>query len=120
MNTKIVRKESINTIQTEWGALAWLVSGKEGTSNAMTFGRVTIKPGQANPVHHHPNCEEILYVLEGQIEHSLPEGGEVVLHAGDCIILQEGGKHQARNIGSQEAVVVVAFNSADRQTIGED
>ena len=85
----------------------------------MTFGRVTIKPGKTNPIHSHPNCEEILYVLSGSIEHSLPQGGRATLNPGDCIVLEQGSEHQARNIGTEEAVVLVAFNSANRETIGE-
>ena len=119
MSTVIVRKTDVEVNQTDWGSLQWLVTGQAGTSENMTLGRVTFEPGRANPFHHHPNCDEILFVVQGEIEHTLPEGGTVTLSAGDCIVMPQGGVHQARNIGSDEAVVIVAFNSAWRETVGE-
>jgi quercetin dioxygenase-like cupin family protein len=119
MNKNVIRKDGPEVIETSWGSLQWLVCGKNGTSKNMTLGRVTFKPCQANPPHSHPNCEEILYVVEGKIEHTLPEGGTTILSAGDSIVLPPGSKHFAKNIGNEEAVVIVTFNSADRKTVGE-
>ncbi len=90
-----------------------------GTSDNLTLGRVTFKPGESNPGHHHPNCEEILFVVSGTIEHTLPEGGTTLLEPGDCVVLPTGNKHFAKNVGDDEAVVIVAFSAGDRQTIGE-
>ena len=119
MKTPVIRKTEI-PVQTEnWGTLQWLVSATGGTSDSMTLGRVTIKPGCKNPAHRHPNCEEILFVVQGTIEHTLPEGGSVHLEAGDCIVLPREGGHQATNTGSEEAVVIVAYNAGERKTIGE-
>ena len=42
----------------------------------MTFGVVYINAGEGNPVHYHPNCEELIYVLSGECDHSL--GDEVI------------------------------------------
>jgi quercetin dioxygenase-like cupin family protein len=117
--TFVVRGKDIKSVKTSWGSLQWLVSGLTGSSLSMTFGRVIIYPRSANPYHFHPNCEEILYVISGEIEHSLPEGGVTRLVPGDCIVMQKGMKHKARNVGDDDAVVVVAFNSAFRKTIGE-
>lgn len=118
-NSSVIRNEKVDVINTDWGSLQWLVSGKDGASENMTLGRVTFKPGCANPPHYHPNCEEILYVVSGEIEHSLPGGGTAILKPGDCIVLPKGVKHNAKNIGSKEAVVIVVFDSAFRETIGE-
>ena len=112
----VIRNADIPVQQTPWGSLQWLVNGKTAPGTAMTVGRVTFKPGQSNPPHGHPNCEEILFVVEGVIEHSLPQGGNVRLEAGDCIVLPQGQVHVARNIGDTDAVVIVAFNAPDRKT----
>lgn len=115
----VVRGRDVAVTGTSWGTLQWLVSGSGRASREMTLGRVTFKPGQANPSHFHPNCEEILFVVSGQIEHTLPGGGTTVLKPGDCIVLERGVKHHARNVGTEEAVVIVAFDSAYRKTVGE-
>lgn len=115
----VVRNHDCTVEETNWGTLQWLTGSRNGASEHMTLGLVTFKPGQSNPRHHHPNCEEILLVISGKIEHSLPEGGSVTLHKGDCIVLPAGKLHHATNVGEKEAVVVVVFNSATRETAGE-
>ena len=115
----VAHADEIPVIEETWGTLQWLVSGRNGTSTTMTVGRVTIRPGMANPEHYHPNCEEVLFVQQGKIDHSLPSGGVVRLGAGDAIVIPQGIMHQARNAGTEEAVVIVAFNNAWRETVGE-
>ncbi len=119
MESHIIKRTDIPVQNEVWGTLQWLVSAAGGTSDSMTLGRVTINPGCKNTAHRHPNCEEILFVVQGTIEHTLPEGGSVKLEAGDSIVLPRSGGHQATNAGTREAVLIVAYNSAERQTIGE-
>jgi len=113
----VQRAADVPVNQADWGSLQWLVGGHNGASKNMTIGRVTFKPGMGNPTHLHPNCEEVLYVITGTVEHTLPGGGTTRLTAGDCIVLQAGVWHRAVNIGAETAVVLVAFNSAQRQTV---
>ena len=114
-----IPNQKVEKIETAWGSLQWLVKGADGVSEAMTLGRVTIRPGSSNPHHQHPNCEEVLYVESGEIEHTLPDGESVRMRHGDSIVIPQGIWHHARNIGDGDAVVIVAFNSAWRETIGE-
>ena len=118
-NASVVRGAEVEVIQAPWGTLQWLISARNGSSDAMTVGRVTFKPGQANPRHHHPNCEETLVVVTGQIDHLLPDGASVLLGPGDCVVIPRNGVHRARNTSDIEAVVIVAFDSANRETINE-
>lgn len=102
----------------DWGHINWTVSRNIGNSTEMTFGIVAIKAGHANPRHRHPNCDEILHVLSGQIEHSL--GDELfVMNAGDTISIPTGIFHNARTVSAEDAVMVICFSSADRETEGE-
>ncbi len=116
MRSKVIRKEEAELTKTEWGSLQWM-AGSHTPAYGMTLGRVTFKPGMGNPTHQHPECEEILYVIEGEIEHTLPEGGVAVLKVGDAILIPRGEYHKAKNIGQSDAVVVVAFNSEQRSTV---
>ena len=115
MKAHVIHKEDVPVQNAEWGTLQWLVTGAAGTSKHMTLGRVTIKPGQANPMHKHPNSDEILFVVKGEIEHALPEGGTARLSAGGCIVIEEGGPHRAKNVGKSDAVLVVVFNTPERK-----
>jgi quercetin dioxygenase-like cupin family protein len=73
----------------------------------------------ANPRHYHPNCDEILTVIQGKIQHTWMDGEDVEMNEGDTITIPSGILHQARNIGSGNAVLMIAFTSADRETVGE-
>jgi quercetin dioxygenase-like cupin family protein len=98
-----------------WGKLTWLASREVGNSTTMTFGRVIIPAGQTNPRHRHPNCDEILHLLSGRLEHSL--GGEkFLLSPGDTISIPAGQWHNAHALDSMNAEMVICFSSADRQT----
>jgi len=93
----------------------WTASRGVGNSTSMSFGRVTIRAGHENPLHRHPNCDEILHVLSGRIEHALA-GEWMTLEPGDSISIPQGIWHRARAIGDQDAELVICFSSADRMT----
>mgnify|MGYP000583682761 CR=1 FL=1 len=108
-------KESEATkINEEWGSLNWVASKATGNTKNITVGRVTIKKGQSNPRHSHSNCEEVLYLLSGQLEHSI--GDEtVILRAGDTLVIGPGIAHNAINIGDEDADMIVAYSSGVRE-----
>jgi quercetin dioxygenase-like cupin family protein len=116
--TRLTRGNAAKAEPQPWGRLVWMVSGAIGNSETMTVGRCYIDEGSANPRHFHPNCDEVLHVLSGSIEHSL--GDEMVaMEAGDTISIPQGAMHHARNVGTGEAVFVITFSSPDRQVVGE-
>jgi mannose-6-phosphate isomerase-like protein (cupin superfamily)/type 1 glutamine amidotransferase len=101
-----------------WGKLEWLASRELGNSLFMTVGIATINPGKENPVHSHPNCDEILHVLQGHIMNRVGDK-EYEMSAGDTVTIPEGTLHNARNIGKEDAVLSISYNSPDRIAIGE-
>lgn len=103
----------------DWGRLHWYASGPLGNSNAQTVGKCVLNPGAANPKHYHPNCEEVLHVLSGRIEHFIEGEGWLPMSPGDTISVAPNVWHQARNVGDTEAHLMICFSSKDRQTIGE-
>ena len=99
-----------------WGRLDWFVSGARGNSDKLTVGRCQIDPGHANAPHYHPNCDEVLHVLHGKIRHRL--GDEYVeMTDGDTISIPTGAVHNAENIGTDRAVLLITFSTADRQVV---
>ena len=103
-------------ISTDWGELRWLVSGTLTPGALQTFGIVRIDPGQANPLHAHPNCEELLYVLSGACRHRLGDA-EVELEAGQLIRIPAGIPHRARCTSEEPLVAAISFSSATRETV---
>lgn len=99
------------------GELHWLASRKASGAQELTVGYTVIAVGANNPRHRHPNCEEALYVLKGEIRHHIEGTPDVTMKPGDCITIPRDRVHQAFNIGEQPAELIVAFSSADRETI---
>jgi quercetin dioxygenase-like cupin family protein len=104
-----------------WGSLTWYASKGLGNSDFATAGICRIKKNAENPRHLHPNCQEILHVLEGDIVHSYGEGPDsaVSMGKGSTITVPPGIFHNARNVGDCEAVLLITFSCAERQTVGE-
>jgi quercetin dioxygenase-like cupin family protein len=80
-----------------------------------------LPPGEGNPVHRHPNCEEALFLLNGEIEHFIKGAAQerVRLKAGEAILIPRDAIHNATNVGAGPAELLVSFSSADRMTILE-
>ncbi|RMF90029.1 MAG: cupin domain-containing protein [Nitrospinota bacterium] len=109
----------LQTAETEtfpWGAIRWLCHDRIDPAAEQTLGIAYINPGQSNPLHFHPNCEELLYVLSGECEHTV---GEAVfpLKAGMMLRIPPGVKHKALATGKAPLTVVISFSSGDRQTV---
>ncbi len=101
-----------------WGKLEWFASRALGNSTSMTVGMATISAGKENPLHRHPNCDEILHVLQGHIMNRVGDK-EYEMQAGDTVTIPEGTPHNARNIGTEDAVLSISYSSPDRIAIGE-
>ena len=100
----------------DWGTLQWLCSDALSPGAALTVGLCHIRPGQKNPVHYHPNCEEVLYMLAGSGEHSF-DGETIGLTAGSTIRIPAGVRHNLHNAGDQTIVCLIAFSSGRRETV---
>jgi quercetin dioxygenase-like cupin family protein/type 1 glutamine amidotransferase len=102
-----------------WGKLEWFASRDLGNTAFLTLGIATINPGKENPLHRHPNCDEVLHVLQGTIMNRVGDK-EYEMHAGDTVTIPEGTPHNARNIGKDDAVLSIAYNTPDRIAVGEN
>jgi mannose-6-phosphate isomerase-like protein (cupin superfamily) len=107
-----------NRIEESWGALQWLAGGRIRNASGLTLGRVLIKRNESNPRHAHFNCEEVLYLMTGELEHTVGSG-RVLLQAGDTLTVPAGMFHSARSVGQVDADMIVAYSSADRDFVLE-
>jgi quercetin dioxygenase-like cupin family protein/type 1 glutamine amidotransferase len=114
----VTRSSDNKVVDFPWGRLSWYASGELGNSDTLTIGQAVIRPGQQNPRHYHPNCDEVLHVLKGRILHSMGDR-TVEMSAGDTVSIPTGVLHNARNIGSEDAVLAISFSSADRKVVNE-
>lgn len=117
LRVNVVRGSEAPLDTFSWGSIQWLDNAGLTGSETLTLGAVEILAGQANPEHYHPNCDEVLYVVSGELNHTL--GDEVHhLQAGDIIHIPRGVRHQGRNDFDRPCRVVVAYNTGRRETIG--
>ena len=114
----VMRPGDDKVVEFPWGRLTWYVSGELGNSDTLTVGQAVIRPGQQNPRHYHPNCDEVLHVLKGRILHSMGDR-TVEMGVGETVSIPTGVHHNARNIGTEDAVLAISFSSADRKVINE-
>ncbi len=111
-----VREADQPALSFDWGAIKWLCNQEIDPEAQQTFGLVFINPGQQNPPHYHPNCEELIYVLSGECDHRL---GDAVLHLtpGSLLRIPANAVHCAANTGWDPVRMVIVYSAADRQTV---
>lgn len=100
----------------EWGTLTWLCNAKLSPGARQTVGLCHIHPGRGNPLHFHPNCEEVLHMLAGTGQHSF-DGESIELRAGMTIRIPCGVQHNLTNVGDEPITCLIAFDSGERETV---
>ena len=119
MKKRVVEITAADRHDFQWGSITWLQSGDFSGSEELTLGEVIIKSGKSNPMHTHANCEEVLYLLEGELEHSCGDETPYHLLPGGSICIQRGIPHNAICVSKEDARMVVAYSSAYREMQGE-
>jgi oxalate decarboxylase/phosphoglucose isomerase-like protein (cupin superfamily) len=100
----------------DWGTLQWICNGSLLPGTSQTVGICHLHPGKSNPLHYHPNCEEILHVISGHGKHLLDDQW-VPVKPGTTVRIPIGMKHQLVNEGTLPIATFIVFSSADRQTV---
>ncbi len=113
----VVRSADNETSDFEWGRITFFASDVVGPATEQSVGRCEIHPGAALPEHFHPNCAEVVHVLQGTISHTIDDGRVETLRAGDTIIVPRHLVHQATNTGSEPAVLLISFSAAAREFV---
>ena len=81
-----------------------------------TIGLAVFDAGKSNVEHIHPNCEEVVYVMDGEVEHTLGEQ-TTTLRAGDLIVVPRNVPHRLINRGGAACTTYIVFSSPDRQFV---
>ena len=102
MNGKFVPSDKAEREQLDWGTLGWLSRPPTTQAKELTVIEVLLKPGFGHNFHKHPDQEEVIYVIEGQVEQWL-ETEKRVLRPGDAVFIGADVVHASFNIGDQTA-----------------
>jgi quercetin dioxygenase-like cupin family protein len=96
------------------------MTGAATGSKFLTVGELTVAPGKRSVYHIHPNTEESMFVIEGEIEFRLG-GHKFRASAGDCVLANKGIGHGLQNAGTAPARLITMYPhpSPERQEIPE-
>ncbi len=95
--------------------------------NVTAFGinALVLPPGYTTGVHYHDEQEEIYFVHQGEVEFRFGDGSTHVLGAGGFARVDAATHRGMRNVGSGDAIVVVAggkdgYVGRDGQPVGDN
>ena len=115
LKTCVVAAGSAAAKAFDWGSTAWSISGEAGNSESMMVGDVVIKARMANGHHAHGNCDEILYLIAGRLEHYADDAEPMAMGPGDVIFIPAGVAHHARCTSDVDARMIVVYSSPRRE-----
>ncbi len=116
MEFGVQRAEHVKAEPYGWGRIAFLADRKTVGGDRLSMARVVLRSGGGNPMHVHPNCDELLYLLKGTLRHICGEH-EVLLNPGDTLRVGQNVKHRAQVVGDEDAEMIVVYSAGERETV---
>ena len=102
MNGRFTKTGEVEREQLEWGELGWISRPAATGAQQIVAIEVTLLPGQGHNFHKHPEQEEVIYVLAGEVEQWLGEQCQH-LKPGDSVFIHADAVHASFTAGSQPA-----------------
>lgn len=115
MNGKFITSQGAERDNPEWGEMKWYSRPATTEATQLVVMEVELQPGFGHNFHKHPDQEEVIYILEGQVEQWL-EDKKQVLGVGDAIFIKKGIVHASFNIFDKPARLHVSLGPC----IGEE
>jgi quercetin dioxygenase-like cupin family protein len=112
----VVSENVVPAVNYEWGAIKWLCDMKVTPGSLQSIGYAYVMPGKQNPEHRHMTCQEVIYMLSGELK-LFSNGKWTRLVPGDTALIPQGVRHIVTNEGWEPAVYVASFSAAFRDTI---
>lgn len=85
----------------DWGVLGWLSRPAIGAKDLVVI-EVDLLPGRGHNFHKHPDQEEVIYVIAGEIEQWLDKENQT-LKPGDSVFIGAGVVHASFNVSADNA-----------------
>ncbi len=89
----------------------WLSRPEVTEAVGLQVCRATFAPGESHSFHTHPELEEVIYVLEGEIEQWV-EGESRRLKPGESAHIPKGIVHATFNPTARDAVILAILSPA--------
>jgi quercetin dioxygenase-like cupin family protein len=102
MNGKFVPSSEAQREQLDWGVLGWLSRPSDTGAKQLVVIEVDLMPGCGHDFHKHPDQEEVIYVVDGQVEQWLEKDGRI-LKSGDSVFINADVVHASFNVSDKPA-----------------
>lgn len=100
MSGKFIATSQVEREQLDWGKLGWVSRPATTGANELVIIEVQLTPGHGHNFHKHPDQEEVIYVLEGQVEQWLAREKQL-LGPGDSLFIPKNVVHASFNVSAQ-------------------
>jgi quercetin dioxygenase-like cupin family protein len=87
----------------------WMVRPEITHAKDLQVCRAVLPAGEGHDFHHHPELEEVIYVLEGEIEQWVGEQSQI-LKVGEVAHMLPGVVHATFNVSGQDAVILAILS----------
>jgi len=109
MNGKFIAYEDVEREELDWGTIGWLSRPESTRAKDIVAMEVSLSPGYGHDFHKHPEQEEVIYVIEGNVEQWL-EDKKQTLNAGDSVFIPADIVHASFNVSTQAAKLFVTLS----------
>jgi len=105
MTGKFISSTEVKREQVDWGSLAWFSSPVASAAKNLVVLEVSLRPAGGHNFHKHPDQEEVIYVLEGEIEQWV-DREKRTLRPGDSVFIGAGVVHASFNISDRNSKIL--------------
>jgi len=102
MNGKFVPSNEAERERLDWGVMGWLSRPSSTGAKQLVVIEVDLMPGFGHNFHRHPDQEEVIYVIDGQVEQWLEQDSQVLTN-GDSLFIAAGVVHASFNVSDKPA-----------------
>lgn len=102
MAGKFVMSGEVEREELAWGTLGWVSRPPTTGASQLTVIEVELLPGEGHNFHKHPDQEEVIYVVSGEIEQWLEQDCQT-LRAGDSAFIPADVVHASFNVSDSPA-----------------
>jgi uncharacterized cupin superfamily protein len=110
---KIIHESDVYEKKVPGRRLRWIAGPNNSlASGDCAFCVMRVEPGSTvQPAHSHPDCEELVYFIEGE-GHVYVDGIITPVRAGSSVLFEKDSVHMVRNSGKKEMKAACFFSSA--------
>jgi quercetin dioxygenase-like cupin family protein len=107
--SQFLLKDSVKREALDWGILGWTNHPPVTGTKQLTVLDVEITPGDGHAFHKHPEQEEVIFVVSGQVEQWI-EQEKQILTAGDAVYIDADVVHASFNVGDENAKLLAILS----------